>query len=131
MNGIFLGLGTNLDNREKNLSSAIELINKQIGTIIKKSSIHKTKAWGKTDQPDFLNMVIKIETKLDPQKLLKQCLSIENELGRIRKEKWGERIIDIDILYFNDLIINDENLKIPHPLIQEREFVLKPLNEII
>jgi len=120
-----------LDNREKNLSSAIELINKQIGTIIKKSSIHKTKAWGKTDQPDFLNMVIKIETKLDPQKLLKQCLSIENELGRIRKEKWGERIIDIDILYFNDLIINDENLKIPHPLIQEREFVLKPLNEII
>lgn len=131
MKGIFLGLGTNLGNRKKNLSDAIALINSQIGNVVKKSSIHETKAWGKTEQPDFLNMVIQIDTELQPQNLLEKCLSIENKLGRIRIEKWGERIIDIDILYYNDLIIDEENLKIPHPLIEDREFVLNPLKELI
>ena len=131
MTGIYLGLGTNLGDRHLNLENAISLINQQVGKILKQSSIHETKAWGKTDQPDFLNLVIKIETKLVPQMLLQKCLSIENEIGRIREEKWGPRLIDIDILYYNDLIIDDENLKIPHPFINEREFVLNPLKEII
>ena len=129
--GDFLGLGTNLSDRHKNLSNAIDLIGKQIGEVIKQSSIHETKAWGKTDQPDFLNMVIQVETTLSPQKLLEKCLSIEDQIGRIRKEKWGPRLIDIDILYYNDLKIEEENLKIPHPFINEREFVLKPLTEIL
>lgn len=131
MTGIYLGLGTNLGDRYLNLENAIILINQQVGNVLKQSTIHETKAWGKTNQPDFLNMVIKIDTTLAPQILLKKCLSIENEIGRVRAEKWGPRLIDIDILYYNDLIIDDENLKIPHPFINERDFVLKPLKEII
>ena len=131
MKGIFLGLGTNLGDRNQNLTNAINLISQQIGNVTKQSSKHETKAWGKTDQPNFLNMVIKIETKLTPHFLLEKCLSIENEIGRVRKEKWGPRLIDIDILYYNDLVIDEENLKIPHPFINERDFVLKPFKEII
>ena len=131
MNGIYIGLGTNLGDRNSNLNKAIELISLQIGSVLKESTVHETKPWGKTDQPNFLNMVIKIETKLTPQQLLEKCLSIENEIGRVREEKWGPRLIDIDILYYNNEIINEENLIIPHPFIQEREFVLKPLNEIL
>ena len=91
----------------------------------------KPKHGEKTDQPDFLNMVIQVDTKLPPKELLNTCLSIEKELGRIRKEKWGERIIDIDILYYHDLVVNEEDLTIPHPFIQERDFVLQPLKEIL
>ena len=131
MNGIYLGLGTNLGNRHENLNQALSLINVKIGKVIKKSSIHETKAWGKTNQPDFLNMVIQIETDLIPHELLSCCISIENQLGRVRKEKWGERIIDIDILYYNNLKINDDVLTIPHPFIEERDFVLVPLKELI
>lgn len=131
MNGIYLGLGTNLGNRHENLNQALSLINVKIGKVIKKSSIHETKAWGKTNQPDFLNMVIQIETDLIPHELLSCCISIENQLGRVRKEKWGERIIDIDILYYNNLKISEDNLTIPHPFIEERDFVLIPLKELI
>lgn len=131
MEGVYIGLGTNLGDRHLNLGNAINLIGNQIGKVLKQSSIHETKAWGNTNQPDFLNMVIRIETELTPELLLEKCLSIEKEIGRVREEKWGPRIIDIDILYYNDLIIDNENLKIPHPFINEREFVLKPLTEII
>ena len=130
MNGIYLGLGTNLGDRHQNLQTAINKLN-EIGEVLRKSTIHETKAWGKTDQPDFLNMVIQLETSLSPQKLLEKCLQIETEIGRERFEKWGPRIIDIDILYYNDVNIDEPELKIPHPFINEREFVLKPLQEII
>lgn len=103
---------------------------KTLGTIQKTSSIIETNAWGKTKQPDFLNQVILLETKLSPQNLLKKCQEIENKLGRERKERWKERTIDLDILFYNDLVLNDVDLIIPHPYISERKFVLKPLNEI-
>ena len=130
MEGIYLGLGTNLGDREEHLENALILIEKKIGPILKKSTIHETKAWGNINQPDFLNMVIRIDTGLSPKELLKYCLEIENKLGRVRTEKWGERIIDIDILYYNDLIINEKYLTIPHPYIFDRDFVLNPLKEI-
>ncbi|MDA0193789.1 MAG: 2-amino-4-hydroxy-6-hydroxymethyldihydropteridine diphosphokinase [Bacteroidetes bacterium] len=123
-------LGTNLGNRDDNLRMACELISKDLGVLSKQSSIYKTAAWGKIDQPDFLNQVIIIETTRTSQALIKGCLAIEVQMGRIRKHKWGERIIDIDILYFDDEIIYSTNLAIPHPGIPNRRFTLVPLVEI-
>lgn len=127
----YLLLGSNLGNREQYLSNAIDAINKNVGSIYLKSSIYETEAWGKTDQPGFLNLAIAIETRLTPIQLLESVLSIEAELGRVRHEKWGARMIDIDIIFYEDQIVNDENiLIIPHPEMQNRKFVLEPLAEI-
>lgn len=126
---IVLSLGTNLGDRETNLVTAIKELTK-ICRIIKVSSVYETAPWGKLDQAEFLNQVMVAETTLKPQALLTELLRIENKLGRIRTEKWGPRLMDLDILYYEDLIINRENIKIPHPLLQERRFVLEPLNEI-
>ena len=126
---VYISLGSNLGNRENYLAKTRNFLNK-IGKIKKKSSLIETKAWGKTNQPDFLNQVILIEIELSPEKLLQKCHEIENKLGRERKEKWSERTIDIDILFYDNLVLNRKNLIIPHPYIAEREFVLKPLNEI-
>ena len=125
----YLSLGSNLGNREKYLEQARTFL-KELGKIKKESSVLETPAWGKTNQPNFLNQVILIETKLFPHDLLKECQKIENKLGRERKVKWGARTIDIDILFYDNLVLNEENLTIPHPYISEREFVLEPLNEI-
>lgn len=130
MDGVFLALGTNIGDRHRHLTDALNLISTGIGKIIKQSSIHETKAWGNTNQDDFLNMVIRVETELTPLQLLSECQSIEQQLGRIREEKWGPRIIDIDILYYHDEKVNEEHLVIPHPHINERDFVLLPLREI-
>ncbi|MEA3495109.1 MAG: 2-amino-4-hydroxy-6-hydroxymethyldihydropteridine diphosphokinase [Bacteroidota bacterium] len=130
LNKVYLSLGTNLGNRFSNLEKAIPLINEQIGKILLTSRIYKTDPWGKTDQPEFLNQALFVETKLSPQELLKRLNEIENKAGRVRYEKWGERILDIDILFFNEQIINTENLIIPHTNIQNRKFVLLPLSEI-
>lgn len=130
MKGIFLSLGTNLGDREQNLFRACELLTFK-GIIIKKtSSVYQTAAWGKTDQPDFLNQVIEVDTVLNPYFLLKKINDIEASMGRVRVEKWGERLIDIDILYYHNQLINDEFLSLPHPEIQNRRFVLEPLVEI-
>lgn len=130
MNRAFLLTGGNLGAREKNLSTAAELLEKYCGKIVRSSSIYETAAWGKTDQPNFLNQVIEIETKLDPEQLMQEILKIEHEMGRVRKEKYGPRIIDIDILFFNDETIQQQDLTIPHPQLQNRRFVLIPLKEI-
>ncbi len=98
--------------------------------IKKKSSLYETKPWGIENQPLFLNMAIEIETDFHPEKLLKLLKDIEIKLGRKRTIKWGPRIIDLDILLFNDIIVDKKGLKIPHPLMHKREFVLKPLSEI-
>lgn len=127
---IFLGLGSNLGNREENLSTAQKLIEEKIGKICSKSSIYETAAWGITEQNAFLNQVLEVETHFSPSAVLHLVLSIEKEMGRIREIKWGERSIDIDILYYNNEVISIENLAIPHPFIQERKFVLVPLCEI-
>lgn len=115
---------------KSHLENARTSIQDHIGPIIQYSSIYSTKAWGKTDQPDFLNQVIEISEPYAPAQLLNLVLNTETQLGRVRKEKWGERIIDIDILFFNQEIINEKNLIIPHPEIANRKFTLIPLAEV-
>jgi 2-amino-4-hydroxy-6-hydroxymethyldihydropteridine diphosphokinase len=128
---IFLGIGTNLGNREKNLEQAVARIGQSIGEVIRSSSIYQTAPWGFQSEEEFLNMVVMIETNLAPVMLLEKILAIESLMGRVRgPEHFSSRLIDIDILLYEDLIIVEENLKIPHPLLQERRFVLVPLCEI-
>ncbi len=130
MSGIYLLLGSNIGRRLKNLDRAKELIVSNGITIKKESQIYETAAWGNEDQEAFLNQVIEIETKKSPQRLLQITQLIENEMGRVRYEKWGKRLIDIDILYFNDLIFQENDLSLPHPGIADRRFTLVPLVEI-
>ncbi len=127
----YLGLGSNLGNKQNYITKAIKLVSKLENVeITKTSSMIITAPYGKTDQPDFLNCVIELDTDLMPEDLLNKCLHIENQLGRIRKEKWGPRTIDIDILLYEDKIINSDMLVLPHPQLHKREFVLTSLNEL-
>lgn len=131
MNLVYLILGGNKGDKLKNLQFAIEQLEKKAGRILKKSDIYVTAAWGNPDQPDFFNQVVCLQTELSAQELLSQLLKIEEELGRIRgHQKWVERTMDIDILFFNDSIIKTDNLTIPHPYIQDRKFVLIPMAEL-
>ncbi len=127
---VFILLGGNLGNPKVTLANAAAMIEKHIGAIQKKSAYYKTKPWGKPDQPDFINQAIKVKTKIPVELVLDAALEIEHALGRTRSEKWGARLIDIDLLYAADLIIHSERLTIPHPGIAERRFVLEPLVEI-
>ena len=129
MNKAHLLLGSNEGDRRLWLLKAMELIG-LFATVCKRSSIYETAAWGKEDQPDFLNMVIEIDTALSSEELLHAIQRTERDLGRQREVKWGQRTLDIDILFFNKEIINTETLRIPHPFLQERRFTLEPLNEI-
>ena len=128
--GVYLLLGTNLGNRTTNLNSALLEISSRIGDIKEQSSVYETDAWGKTDQAAFLNMVISVDTALSPLHILEQINLIEQSLGRIRVEKWRERIIDIDLLYYGSMVVDLPYLKVPHPEIVHRRFTLTPLNEI-
>ncbi|MEI2747141.1 MAG: 2-amino-4-hydroxy-6-hydroxymethyldihydropteridine diphosphokinase [Ferruginibacter sp.] len=130
MNKTYLLLGSNLGNSIAQLEKAKKYIAQKIGNIKRSSGIYQTKAWGKTDQPDFFNQVIVVETKLDAAATMHCILSIEAKMGRIRDKKNDPRIIDIDILFFNKEICQTPLLTLPHPLIQERNFVLIPLNEL-
>lgn len=130
MNTVLLSLGTNQGNRLNNLQNALKHLEKRVGAIVKESNIYQTEAWGKTDQAAFLNMVILLKTPMDAVEVLNNSLAIEQDLGRIRTIKWGERSIDIDIILFNDLILNQANLQIPHASMHLRRFVLVPLVEI-
>ncbi|MEA5460097.1 2-amino-4-hydroxy-6-hydroxymethyldihydropteridine diphosphokinase [Arcicella sp. LKC2W] len=128
---VYLLLGSNLGNREEILSQAIDTIQENIGLIISQSKYYETPAWGKTDQPDFLNIALELSTNLMPLVILEKTQAIEQQLGRVRIEKWGARLIDIDIIFYGQEIINITNhLNIPHPLMQERLFVLEPMAEI-
>ncbi|MGZ5253097.1 MAG: 2-amino-4-hydroxy-6-hydroxymethyldihydropteridine diphosphokinase [Flavitalea sp.] len=128
---VYLLTGGNVGDSLKTLQKANALIQQRVGSIIKSSSIYKTAAWGKTDQDDFLNQVLLVETGLDPYDLMDALLDIEMLLGRKRLEKFGPRIIDLDILFYEDIILKTDRLTIPHPQIQFRRFVLEPLNEIV
>ena len=130
MNTAHLLIGGNLGNRKENLSMAISLIKEQCGSLTKSSSIYETEAWGKTDQPSFLNQALEISTSLNPRQLMRKVLKVEKDMGRIREEKLGPRIIDIDIILFGTEIHDQRFLKIPHPEMQNRRFVLVPLAEI-
>ena len=126
----FLLLGGNLGDRKSNLEKAALLIEKKIGPVTAKSALYETRPWGKTDQPDFLNQVLVLKTEQNPELILKSALSIEQEMGRVRIEKWGARLIDIDLVYVETQILNSKNLILPHPGIAQRRFVLEPLAEI-
>ena len=128
---VYLLLGSNLGDRQQILAKAIELIDEKVGVIVSQSKNYETKAWGKTDQPDFLNIAVCITTKLMPIEVLEQTQAIEERLGRVRIEKWGARLIDIDIIFYEQQIVDvPHRLHIPHPLVQERVFALAPLAEI-
>jgi 2-amino-4-hydroxy-6-hydroxymethyldihydropteridine diphosphokinase len=131
MNVVFLALGTNLGNRSRNLTDALSGIKEQIGRVLKMSSVYETEPWGFTSDSQFLNIVIKVETRLNPVAVLEAILRIELFLGRVRSEnQYSSRIIDIDILFYEDEVIDTVDLKVPHPKLQERKFVLVPLCEI-
>lgn len=130
MNKTYLLLGSNLGESQKQLEIAKKHISKRMGEILRSSSYYSTSAWGNTNQPDFLNQVIIIKNKFSPEDSIETILDIEMKMGRIRTQKNAPRIIDIDILFYNKEIINTEKLIIPHPLMQERNFVMHPLNEL-
>ena len=130
MNTTYLLTGGNLGNREQTLARARQLIIEQCGTIVAASSLYETAAWGNADQPAFLNQALAVNTLLNAKQLIRRILKIEKQLGRIREEKYGPRIIDIDILLFNNEKHNYRFLKIPHPEMQNRRFALFPLAEI-
>lgn len=129
-NGIFLSLGSNLGDRNQNLVTARALVEVKAGKIVKASAVYVTAAWGKTDQPDFYNQVIEIESILSPDDLLRTTLEIEETMGRVRTEAWGARTLDIDILLYGNVTVERENLTIPHPRMNYRKFTLVPLAEI-
>jgi 2-amino-4-hydroxy-6-hydroxymethyldihydropteridine diphosphokinase len=130
MNSAYLLIGGNLGNRENNFTIARGYIEQYCGPVLRSSSLYETAAWGKTDQPSFLNQALEIETELHAEHLMTQVLEIEKFMGRERKEKYGPRVIDIDILLFNNEQYDLPFLKIPHPEMQNRRFALTPLAEI-
>lgn len=127
--GIFLLLGSNQGDKRQVLDRARQFLSK-LGSIVSTSVLYQTAAWGKEDQPTFYNQVVQLTTELNPQLLLAELQKIEDRLGRIRHEKWGPRIIDIDILYYHHEVLTSANLEIPHPGIPDRRFTLEPLCEI-
>lgn len=130
MNTIYLVLGSNVGNRADNIQEAIEELKNCGLTILKESSLYNTAPWGYIEQSDFLNMALECSTNLCPYSLLKEIKDIEKKMGRKETIRYGPRIIDIDIIFYNNLIVKSEQLTIPHPLMHKREFVLKPLCEI-
>ena len=137
---VYLSLGSNLGNRKQLLLDAIEAINKKVGNVVRQSSFYETKPWGFESENLFLNAAVKVTTKLSPTELLEVTQQIEREMGRKKKTtynfkqqtpNYSDRPIDIDILLYDDLHVDLPELKIPHPLMQERDFVLVPLREII
>lgn len=130
MNKVFLLIGGNMGNRLQNLHQAVSLLSATCGPVVQQSAVYETAAWGKTDQAAFLNQALLLTTSLSARELITTILSVEEKMGRKRLEKFGPRLIDIDMLFYNDDIIDEPNLTIPHPELQNRRFVLAPLNEI-
>ncbi|MCW3464093.1 2-amino-4-hydroxy-6-hydroxymethyldihydropteridine diphosphokinase [Chitinophaga nivalis] len=131
MNTAILLIGGNLGDRTANLQQAVAALAETAGEIIKVSALYQTAPWGVVDQPDYLNQGVVLHTQMDALTLLHTLLETERKIGRTRQEKWGSRIIDIDMIFFNDEVISLPALKIPHPRMHLRQFVLVPLAEII
>ncbi|RUW21671.1 2-amino-4-hydroxy-6-hydroxymethyldihydropteridine diphosphokinase [Mesorhizobium sp. M1E.F.Ca.ET.041.01.1.1] len=128
---VYLSLGGNLGDPAKSMAAALRMLDGDDRTrVTAVSSLYRTPPWGKLDQPDFLNAAAAIETALSPRALLDLCLDVERRLKRVREERWGPRLIDIDILVFGDRVIHQTGLEVPHPRMLERAFVLAPLAEI-
>ena len=125
-----IGLGSNLGERDKNIRTALEKMQEKGIELLRVSSVLETEPYGYTNQPKFLNAVCLVETNLTPDQLLDVLLEIEKEIGRVRERKWGPRIIDLDIIFYEDLVLESERLIVPHPDMHNRWFVLAPLAEI-
>lgn len=129
MTNIFLGIGGNLGDRHRLMRTAVAEIRKVLDDV-RVSSLYESAAWGVTDQPAFLNAVVRARTSLEPLELLDAMQAIENDLGRVRKQHWGPRAIDIDILLYGSQVIDEPRLKVPHPYMAQRGFVLRPLADL-
>lgn len=127
---VFLLLGANLGDRTATLQRALDHIRTDVGPVLQQSALYETAAWGVTDQPAFLNQVLKVLSVFPPEEILEKTQAIEARLGRVRREKWGSRVIDIDLLYVDDLVQHRETLILPHPFLHERRFTLVPLAEV-
>jgi len=130
MSNVYIGIGSNLGDRQGNCRNAIALFAENRINVTKVSSMIETEPWGVKDQPGFINMAVEAETGMEPEELLETLKKIERDMGRVTDVRWGPRLIDLDILFYDDLVFSTPDLEIPHPYIQEREFVLKPLAEI-
>ncbi len=130
MYSVYLITGSNQGDRAAQLSRVLDELQQHAGTVAQTSEVYETEAWGREGLPAHLNQAILLKTELEPEELLVMLQQIERRLGRVRQERWGIRSVDIDILYFEQRIIDQPDLKIPHPLLQERNFVLVPLTEI-
>ncbi|WP_367714611.1 2-amino-4-hydroxy-6-hydroxymethyldihydropteridine diphosphokinase [Nitratireductor sp. GISD-1A_MAKvit] len=129
--GSYLGLGGNIGDPQRAMQLVLQALDEREDTqVLSVSSIYRTPPWGKLDQPDFLNAVAQISTELSPRALLDECLKIERALKRTRGERWGPRPIDVDVLLYGHLRVDEDGLAIPHPRMAERAFVLAPLAEI-
>ncbi len=126
---VFIAIGTNLGDKEDNIARAIAKL-KDFCLLEEVATYIDTKPWGVSDQPDFLNTVVKVKTLLEPFALLRNLKAIEENLGRVKTRRWGERIIDLDIIFYDDLVLEEKELAIPHPYMEDRDFVLVPLAEI-
>lgn len=124
-----IGLGSNLGDPAANVRAAIDALS-EVGTVTSRSRLYRTKPWGRTDQPDFCNAAAIVQTRLGPRELLEQLKALELRLGRMPSERWGPRAIDFDILFYDDVSLNEPGLQLPHPRLLERAFVLVPLAEI-
>jgi 2-amino-4-hydroxy-6-hydroxymethyldihydropteridine diphosphokinase len=131
MNELVLLIGGNMGDRFSYLEKCVSMISKELGEVIRLSSIYETAPWGSVNQQDYLNRAVLVKTNLSPIEVLNKCQLIENQLDRARSVRWGERTMDLDIIFYNDLIIQTKNLEVPHPRYHLRNFVLIPLNEII
>lgn len=131
MNNVFLLTGGNMGDKRKNLLRAAKFIDQKLGHILSTSAIYETEAWGKIDQPSFYNQVLQFQTDYSPNEVLQEILAIELNMGRERIVKYGPRLIDIDILFYNYEVIETPELIVPHPQLQHRRFVLTPLAEIV
>lgn len=130
MNIAYIAFGTNVGNREENINVALKMMEDRGLKIIKTSKIYVTEPYGYKDQPEFLNGAVVVETSLSCRELLNVLLNIEKDMGRVRHFKWGPRNIDLDIIFYNDEVIDEPDLKVPHPDMQNRDFVLKPLCDL-
>lgn len=130
-NTVYLSLGGNLGDPAESMASALRILDAHEAIrVVRVSSLYRTPPWGKLDQPDFLNAAAQLSTRLEPRAMLELCLDAERQLKRVREERWGPRLIDIDILTYGDQIIHEAGLEVPHPRMLERAFVLAPLAEI-
>ncbi len=130
MNKVYIAFGSNIGDKYKAIEDALEMLNQRGLRVTAKSKIYETEPYGYEDQPPFVNGAVEIETHLSCREVLKTILGIENDIGRVRLIRWGPRIIDLDILMFNDEVYDEEDMKVPHIDMQNRAFVLEPLNDL-